>query len=332
MDPVDVVGLTRALVDLDSTTGREAAVSEYLAAWLRYAGYRVVEQPVGEPARRNLYATLDPPVVVLSTHLDCVPPFIPSRLEGDRLYGRGACDAKGAVAAQVAAAERLRAEGERRVGLLFVVGEERGSDGARAAAALAGGTRAFVNGEPTGNRLARATRGIWRVRWRARGRAAHSAYPERGESAIEKLADALVALRTIRLPKDPVLGRTVYTVGFIQGGVAPNVVPPAAEAEVMFRTVGPAVEVRRALAPIGPLVEMEDVLDMPPVRFDAVPGFETAVFPFTTDVPLLAPWGRPHLLGPGSALVAHTDEEHVSIPELFEAVELYVRLVRYLLA
>jgi acetylornithine deacetylase len=334
VDPVAVVDLARALVDVDSTTGSEAAVCDLLAAWLRRAGYHVVEQPVGGDRRRNLFATLDPPQVVLSTHVDCVPPFVPSRIEGDCLYGRGACDAKGAVAAQIAAVERLRRLGERRVGLLFVVGEERGSDGARAAAALAPGTtRAIVDGEPTGNRLARATRGAFRVRLRARGRAAHSSYPECGESAIEKLVDALVALRAAPWPSDPMLGRTHYTVGLVQGGIAPNVVPPAAEAEVVFRTTAPAADlreiVRRLAASSG--VEVEEVLEVPPVQFAPLAGFDTAVFPFTTDVPFLAPWGRPVLVGPGSALVAHTDEEHVAIAELLEAVEVYTRVAEHLL-
>ncbi len=332
MDPVAVVALARALIDRESTTGREAAVCDFLSAWLRRAGWVVTEQTVGETGRRNLLATLDPPVVVFSTHLDCVPPFIPSRVEGDRLYGRGACDAKGAIAAQIAAAERLRVEGERRVALLFVVGEERGSDGARAAAALACGTRAVVNGEPTDNRLATATRGVLRVRLRAQGRAAHSAYPERGESAIDKLIDALVALRSVPLPADPSLGPTFYTIGLIQGGLAPNVVPPSAEAEVTFRTVGHVDCLRGALKSLVPRVEVDELLEVPPVRFDPLPGFETAAFPFTTDVPWLAPWGRPCLLGPGSALVAHTDEEHVGLSELLEAVELYGRLARQLLA
>ena len=331
MDPVDLVGLTRALVDIDSTTGREAAACDFLASWLRRAGYVVTEQPVGPDNRRNILATLDPPVVMLSTHVDCVPPFFPSRVDGELLRGRGSCDAKGILASQVAAAARLRASGETRVGLLFVVGEEKGSDGAMASAALAGGSRWIINGEPTDNRLAAATRGVLRLRLTARGRAAHSSHPELGDSAIDKLMNALIALRETELPADPVLGRTFYTIGLIEGGVAPNVVSPSAQADLLFRTAGDVDRLRAIVRAIAPRVEVEEVLEIPPVTFDPVPGFETAVFPFTTDVPFLTPWGRTLLIGPGSVLVAHTDGEHVPIAELERAVELYVRLATTLM-
>jgi acetylornithine deacetylase len=268
---------------------------------------------------------------VLSTHFDCVPPFFPSRVDGDRLYGRGACDAKGILAAQVAAVDRLRREGETRVGLLFVVGEERGSDGAKLANGAASGTRFLINGEPTDSRLGAATRGILRLKLHAAGRAAHSSFPELGVSAIDKLLDALVELRTIALPDDPILGRTHYTIGLIGGGVAPNVVSPSAEAEVMFRTVGDGADVRRAIAPIETRVSIEHVLEVPPVKMKTVPGFETAVFPYTTDIPFLAAWGQPLLFGPGSVHVAHTAEEFVSIAELHAAVDHYVSIAKHLL-
>jgi acetylornithine deacetylase len=246
---VDPVALAAPLIDIDSTTGREGEAGAWLASHLHEHGFTVTKQPV-DASRFNVLATLGtPPTVVLSTHFDCVPPFFPSRVEGDRLYGRGSCDAKGILAAQVAAVDALRRRGETRVGLLFVVGEERGSDGAKTANTTnAGGTcRFLINGEPTDNRLGAATRGILRLKLRASGRAAHSSFPELGESAIDKLLDALVALRSIPLPADPVLGRTHYSVGLIAGGVAPNVISPSAEAEVMFRTVGDADAVRRAV-------------------------------------------------------------------------------------
>ncbi len=330
MDPVDVVALTRALVDVDSTTGQEAAVGALLGSELERRGYRVERQKV-DGDRANLLASLDDPLVVLSTHQDCVPPFFASRMNGDVLYGRGACDAKGTIAAQVAAAERLRAEGERRVGLLFVVGEERGSDGARAAAALARGSRFLVNGEPTESKLARATRGALRVTLRARGRAAHSSQPHLGESAIEKLVSAIVALREIDLPRDRELGATFYSVGLMAGGVAPNVIPAHAEADVMFRTIGEGADVLARLAPLGRWVDVEPLLDVPPQQFTTVPGFTTEVFPFTTDAPWLRSFGTLLLFGPGSASVAHTDEEHVRISELRGAVDAYVRIARALL-
>lgn len=330
MDSVNLVDFARTLIDIDSTTGHEARAGAVLAASLRQRGWRVTEQAVADD-RVNVLAVRDPPRVVFSTHYDCVPPFFPSRVQDGRLYGRGSCDAKGILAAQVAAADGLAAAGETRVGLLFVVGEERGSDGARAAAALAGGSRYLVNGEPTDNRLGLATKGAARFTLRASGRAAHSAYPERGESAIEKLIDALVALRGIAWPEDPELGRTTCSVGLVAGGVAPNVVPPEASAEVMFRTVGPVEEVRRCLSAVEPLVSVSAGLEVPPVRLATAPGFETAVFAYTTDIPFLASWGTPLLLGPGSIHVAHTDHEHVAIDELIESARLYQRLACHLL-
>lgn len=332
LDPADPVALARTLIDIDSTTGREAEAGAWLARFLRDRGYRVVEQPIAA-GRFNVFAQLDEaPRVVLSTHFDCVPPFFPSRQERGLLFGRGSCDAKGILAAQLAAAERLRAGGEKRLALLFVAGEERGSEGARIANEHApAGIAYLVNGEPTENRLGSATRGVLRVRLHAEGRAAHSAFPELGESAIDKLLDALMVIRGLQLPEDPLLGRTHYTVGVIEGGVAPNVVSARASAELLFRIVGDAAPVRAALAVVDGLVSIEHVLDSPAVRMHTVPGFETAVFPYTTDVPLLGNWGTPVLLGPGSIHVAHTDEEHVAVDELHEAVGLYEKLAARLL-
>ncbi len=331
MAALSVLDLARKLVDVDSTTGREAEACAWLAGYLRERGFRVAEQAVSA-GRSNVVALVDPrPAVVLSTHIDCVPPFFPSRVEGGRLRGRGACDAKGALAAQVTAAERLREAGEGRVGLLFVVGEERGSDGAAAANGISPGPAFLVNGEPTESRLALATRGAFRVKLRATGRAAHSSQPERGVSAIDLLIDALVDLRGIALPEDPDLGRTFYATGLISGGVAPNVISPSAEAELTFRTVGPGAEVLARLAPLRSRVALETVLEVPPARMRTVPGFETAVFAFTTDIPLLGRWGQPLLFGPGSVLDAHTDEDHVDIAELEAAVLAYERIARTLL-
>lgn len=330
-DPVDIVALTRSLVDIDSTTGREGDAGRWLAEYLRGRGYAVTEQPVDRD-RFNIFTGLTGQTgIVFSTHIDCVPPFFASRLEGDRLYGRGACDAKGIAAAMIAAVDRLRRDGESRVGLLFVVGEERGSDGARKANEAAGGSKFLVDGEPTDNRLGHATRGILRLKLRASGRAAHSSFPELGESAIDKLIDALVELRSIAWPEDPVLGRTHYTVGLIGGGVAPNVVSPSAEAEVMFRTVSDASAVRAAMARLERRVAIEHVLEVPPVRMATVDGFDAAVFPYTTDIPFLDRWGEPLLFGPGSIHVAHTADEYVSIAELHAAADHYVTIARELL-
>lgn len=333
MDPVDPVALTRTLVDIDSTTGDEQEAGEWLARFLRARGYDVAEQPLSD-GRFNVLARLDrDPHVAFSTHFDCVPPFFPSREENGLLFGRGSCDAKGILAAQIAAAERLRAAGERRFALLFVAGEERGSDGARVANEHpVEGVRFLINGEPTDNRLGAATRGALRVRLKAAGRAAHSSFPELGDSAIDKLLDALMVIRGVELPEDRLLGRTHYTVGLIEGGVAPNVVSPAASAELLFRTVGDSAAVRKAIDVVEGLVSLEIVLDIPAVRLHTLSGFETAVFPFTTDIPELTRWGTPLLVGPGSIQVAHTDEEHLAIQELQEAVGLYESLAMRLLA
>jgi acetylornithine deacetylase len=330
MDPLTLVPLARTLVDIDSTTGRETDCGRWLAAYLRACGYRVQEQPVAD-GRFNVLATIDNPVVVFSTHFDCVPPFITSRVDGDRLFGRGACDAKGILATQVTAAARLRQQGVRGVGLLFVVGEERGSDGAKAANLLPNTCRFLINGEPTDNRLGVATRGALRVKLTAKGRAAHSAYPNLGVSAIDKLIDALLRLRTFELSDDPVLGRTHYTIGLISGGIAPNVIPPLAEAEVMFRTVGPAADLLAIVERLADLVEASVVLEVPSVALKTVPALEKAVFPFTTDIPFLHHWGEPLLLGSGSILVAHTEHEYVSIGELERSVELYTTLATTLI-
>jgi acetylornithine deacetylase len=333
VDPVEQIRRTRELIDIDSTTGREGDAGAYLARLLRGLGYHVVEQPVGAE-RFNVFATpatpgAGNPRVVFSTHFDCVPPHFSSREESGRLYGRGACDAKGIAIAQIAAAERLRAAGETRIGLLFVVGEERGSDGAKLANTIAPGSSYLINGEPTDNRLGLATRGVYRCRLRAHGRAAHSSQPELGESAIEKLVDVLVGMRDVSWPFDSDLGRTYYTVGLIKGGVAPNVIPAEAEAEIMFRTVGDyhLVEtlVRQQAARHA---DVDYILDVPPVRLKTVPGFTTAAFNFTTDIPFLDRWGTPLLLGPGSISLAHTADEYCEVAELHRAVALYVDLAR----
>jgi acetylornithine deacetylase len=335
VDSLDHLALARQLIDIESTTGNEGGVATWLAGFLRERGYSVLEQPLepitGKP-RSNVIAAIGEPELVFSTHFDCVPPFFPSRVDGGVLYGRGACDAKGILAAQVAAAERLRARGETRIGLVFVGGEERGSDGAKAANRIASKSRFLINGEPTDLRLGAATRGAFRVRLTASGRAAHSGYPELGESAIDKLIDCLVALRSAEWPADPLLGTTHFTIGLISGGVAPNVISPHAEAEVFFRTVGEHEPLRQVLhRTLAGRLKVDEILELPAVRMHTVPGFDTAVFSYFSDIPFLPNWGTPLLLGPGSIHVAHTDREHIAIDELDRAVEIYATLAERLL-
>jgi acetylornithine deacetylase len=333
MDSVDLVGFARKLIDIDSTTGQEGRVARVLADELRELGYTVTLQPI-EGDRVNVIATIDSPVVVLSTHFDCVPDFFPSRIENGRLYGRGSSDAKGILAAQLVAAERLRRSGERRIGLLYVAGEERGSDGAVAANTAAPATAKYlINGEPTDNRLGRATRGVYRVKLSAKGRAAHSSRPDLGESAIEKLIDVLVDLRSAPWPSDPDLGGTHYTAGLIGGGVAPNVIPADAFAELLFRSIGPDRDIRAVLdRVVAGRATIDHILTVPPVHLKTLPGFDTAVFSFTTDIPFLDRWGTPLLIGPGSVEQAHTKDESVGLDELAHAADLYERLAAGLLS
>lgn len=331
MDSLTQIRLTREIVDIDSTTGREGDAGAFLARLLSERGYDVIEQAVSG-GRFNIYGSVGKPDVVFSTHFDCVPPFFPSREEDGRIYGRGSCDAKSIAIAQISAAERLRSAGVTDIGLLFVVGEERGSDGAKLANTIAPGSSYLINGEPTDNRLAVATRGVYRSRLHAAGRAAHTSQPELGVSAIEKLVDAIVAMRAVEWPGDPDLGTTYYTIGMINGGVAPNVVPPSASAEALFRTVGDHAAVRALLEKtVAGLAVVEEVHIVPPTRLTTVAGFDTAVFNFTTDVPFLDRWGAPLLIGPGSINRAHTEDEYVEVSELHRAVDLYVKLATTLI-
>lgn len=323
--------LTRRLVDINSTTGSEREVALFLAGYLRGQGAEV-ELMEAAPGRPNVFAYWGTPVVTLSTHTDTVPPFAPSAEDDDRISGRGSCDAKGIVAAQIKAAERLREQGVENFALLFVVGEERDSAGAACANRNPRGSRFLVNGEPTENQLALGSKGALRPVFEARGVMAHSAYPERGESAIEKLLTALVNLRSIPMPCDEVLGRSTYNIGTIEGGRAPNVIPDCARAELLFRLVGPSQPLKEAIARAADgLVDVHYVLEIPALRLEALEGFPTTVVSFTTDIPALSNWGRPYLVGPGSILEAHTDHEHVRKRELEQAVEIYSEITRRLL-
>lgn len=331
---MDLVRFTRALVDIESTTGEEAAAGEFLLHELAALGYRPEKMPV-EPGRFNIYAGPPDgraPALVFSTHMDTVPPFFPSREDETRIYGRGSCDAKGIIACQAAAANRLRDEGLA-VGLLFLVGEERDSAGAKVANTQPRGSRYIVNGEPTDNRVALASKGALRVEIVARGRMAHSAYPELGESAIDKLLDALHRLREMPLPSNPEVGPCTMNIGLLEGGRAPNVIPDYAKAHLLYRLVGPADDLRRRITlTAGDRVQVEFVLEIPYIRLHTIEGFPTMVAAFTTDIPALSRWGQPLLVGPGSIRVAHTEGEYVEKRHLHEAVELYCGIAKRLLA
>jgi len=324
--------LTRRLIEIESITGNEEQIAFFVRDYLEDLGYRVTLQEAA-PERYNVQAFLGAPAVVFTTHLDTVPPYIAFREDEQFIYGRGACDAKGIMAAQIEAAEQLRADGESRIGLLFVVGEERNSAGAVLANRNPPGSRYYIDGEPTENRLALASKGSLRVEMVARGRSAHSAYPEQGESAILKLLDVLQDLRKLDLPSDPELGKSSCNIGVLEGGTKPNVIPDFARAEVMFRSVEPPGRLKERLeAAVRGRCEIHYRFEVPIVRMGVMEGFETTVVSFASDVPFLNRWGKPFLVGPGSILDAHTDHERLSKQELVAGADLYLRLARRLLA
>jgi acetylornithine deacetylase len=328
----DVVALTAELLAIQSSTAGEGKAVEFVSRWLVARGWNVTVQEVS-PGRGNVWASRAGGVVTLSTHLDTVPPYFPPRLAGDRLYGRGSADAKGIAAAMLAAADRLAESGEQRVDLLFVVGEEKGSDGARAANQLPATSRFLINGEPTESRLASGCKGSQRVTVRTRGREAHSAYPQLGRSAIEPMLELLPRLKDLQLPIDPVLGDTTVNIGVVHAGTEANIIPALAEAELMFRLVGDVDPIKQMMAEWADgKAELEWGSFIPAQHFHTLPGFEVAPVAYTSDIPLLGRWGTPLLFGPGSIHVAHTLEEYIDVNELRASVDAYERLVRSLLA
>ena len=334
MTPEQIFALTRQLIDIESITLNEAAVGEFLFAKLNELGFRTHKMPV-EGTRFNVYATATDkaPILVFSTHIDTVPPFIRSREDAQKIYGRGACDTKGIIAAMLAAAVKLKAD-KLPIGLLFVVGEERDSAGARAANPLAPQPRPrfLINGEPTENQVAIASKGSLRVEIVARGKMAHSAYPQLGESAIDKLLEALERVRKLELPENPEIGPTTMNIGVIEGGRAPNIIADFAKAQLLYRVVGPSGDlIKKIEAAAGVKVETTVVLDIPFVKLRTFADLPTFVAAYTTDIPALSNWGQPILFGPGSIHVAHTEGEFIEKRQQLEAVAIYERMARDLL-
>ncbi len=327
--------LTRRLIDVESITPNEQEIGNVLSDILSDLAHRYnggFERMPVEPGRDNVFVQFGEPRVVLSTHMDTVPPFIPSREDDENIWGRGACDTKGIIASMITAAAELLEAGEQGFGLLFVVGEERNSAGAWAASKLVKGTQFLVNGEPTENKLALGSKGALRYEVVASGRMAHSAYPELGESAIDKLLNSLERIRRVPLPTDPILGASTLNIGVIGGGRAPNVIPDEAKAEIFIRVVGDVTELRKQIeAAAQPDAEAREVLFIPAIHMTAVEGFETTVVAYTTDIPAFdGAWGQPLLIGPGTIHVAHTTEERVPKQQLLDAVALYKKLVQTL--
>jgi acetylornithine deacetylase len=331
----DVVSLAAELLALQSTTGSEASAVDFVSRWLVARGWNVSLQEVTR-GRSNVWGSRSGGGngVTFSTHLDTVPPYVPPRLEGTRLFGRGASDAKGIAAAMMVAADRLVSGGEKRIDVLFVVGEEKGSDGARAANNLSPSSRFLINGEPTESKLASGAKGSLRATIRTRGREAHSAYPHLGRSAIEPMLELLPTLRQLPLQSDPLLGETTVNIGTIRGGTEANIIPAHAEAEIMFRLVGDVEPIKKMVidwAKTGH-ADVEFGSHIPAQRFATVPGFETGPVAYTSDIPLLSNWGEPLLFGPGSIHVAHTPDEYIDVEELRKSVDTYERLAKTLLA
>lgn len=321
--------LTRRLIDLPSLTGDEKSVAEFLATHLGDLGYRVERQAITDDRFNVLATTSEPPRLVFSTHIDTVPPFIESSEDDEYINGRGSCDAKGIIAAQIAAAERLRADGQNSIGMLFTVDEELSSLGAQKANQhpIARECRFLINGEPTDNRLATGTKGSLRLIVTTEGRAAHSAYPEAGDSAIEKLLDILQDIRGCEWPRDEFFGDTTCNIGVLNGGTRPNVIPDHARAELQIRLATDIEAVKEQVErAVAGRAQVEYASAHNPVRLFSVPGFDDCVVRFTTDVPYLSNWGKPLLLGPGSILDAHTEHERIAKSELKRAIDLYVRL------
>lgn len=322
----DVVALAARLMEIDSTSGREGAVVDWLENYLTGADWKVRRIPVSAGRDDLLAASVEQPSVTLSTHVDTVPPFIPPRLAGDRLWGRGACDAKGIAAAMILAAEQLRAQ-RVPVALLFVVGEEVSHDGAEAANRVPTSSKVLIDGEPTDSTLAIGTKGAMRFTLRTRGQAAHSAYPHLGRSAIAELVRLLGELETLQLPTDRELGETTINIGLINGGIADNVMAPQADARLMARLVTPPEVLAELLRKwVGDRAELEIGITVPLARLGPLPGFRTSVAAYATDIPKLSNWGTPYLFGPGSIHVAHRDDEHVLVAELRAAVDAYVQI------
>jgi acetylornithine deacetylase len=328
----DVVALAAELLTIDSSTGAESGAVDFVSKWLVARGWNVHLQEVSR-GRANVWASRSGKGVTLSTHLDTVPPYFPPRLVGDRLTGRGACDAKGIAAAMLVAADNLATAGENRIDLLFVVGEEKGSDGARAANRLAATSKFLVNGEPTESKLASGAKGSLRVIVRTRGRAAHSAYAHLGQSALKPMLELLPALETIELPTDPVLGETTLNIGTLHAGNEANIVPASAEAELMFRLVGDPAAVKTQVERwASGKAELDYGSYIPAQHFHTIPGFEVAPVAYTSDIPLLGRWGTPVMFGPGSIHVAHTPDESIDVNELRAAVGAYETIVKSLLS
>lgn len=325
--------LTKQLMSIPSVTGTEREIAEFLSSHLTSLGYRTERQNVSGD-RFNVFAFAGEGRVMFCTHIDTVPPAtITIREDDDCLYGRGACDTKGIIAAMLEAGERLRKSGVTNFGYMFLVGEETDSVGAKAANGRKWNSEYVIVGEPTENRLARAQKGTLMATLTVSGRACHSGYPEMGVSAIQNLWAVLQDCQSADWGNDPILGQGTLNVGVFRGGEAANIVPPQASASIMIRTVESTALVEEKMRRIvGNRATMEVVGASDPLILHVVDGFTTTVVSFGSDAPHLGNTGKRLLIGPGSILDAHTAGEKISKRALIEGVDLYEQLVRKLLA
>jgi acetylornithine deacetylase len=325
--------LTKQLMHIPSVTGTEGDIGEFLTKHLSTLGYRVERQSVTAD-RFNVFAFAGEGRVMFCTHIDTVPPpTVPIHEDDEFLYGRGACDTKGIIAAMLEAGDRLRHGGVTNFGYLFLVGEETDSIGARMANTLKWNSEYVVVGEPTQNQLARAQKGTLMVNLNATGKAAHSGYPDHGISAITGLWSVLQDCQAGDWGDDPILGKGSFNIGVFRGGEAANIIPPQASASIMIRTVKPRAQVEENMRRIvANRATMEVVGASDPQITHVVEGFPTTVVSFGSDVPHLGNMGKRLLIGPGSILDAHTAGEKISKRELMEGADLYERLVRKLLS
>ncbi len=330
---MNIFELTKTLVNIPSLFEQEKEVGEFLVNYLNELGYKVQKLQVATNRFNILAMPENSTKVILTTHIDTVPPFMKCKEDEDALYGRGTCDAKGIVASMIFAGEKLRAEGINDFALLFVVGEETTSDGAKNFAKLGFVCDYFINGEPTENKLAIGQKGVLACEIETHGKAGHSAYPEIGESAIDKILDILEEVRKTDWGKDVVLGDSTVNIGLLKGGKQANVIPDSAQADLCFRTVIPVAEMEAKLKEIvDSNADLRIMTKSSPQKMEEVDGFEKITVAFGTDIPHLRPIGKPLLIGPGSILDAHTLHEKVTKKELLEAVEIYYNLTKHLLA
>ena len=317
---------------VDSTSGNEREFLQLLEGMFHDDGWQITRQPVEEDRWNLLVTDGTDPQVLLSTHVDTVPPVLEVDYDGQVVRGRGACDTKGGLLAMVHAARRVRDAGIEGVGFLLVVGEEVDHRGAKEATALQLDVDRIILCEPTQNRVVTAQKGMVRCTLRTRGVAGHSAFPDDGESAVGPLLDALEAIRGHDWPTDELLGATTVNIGVIDAGVAANVFAPEARAEVLFRAVSDAEQLLHEVrSTVGGDVEMVDVVYNDPVFFDVPSGVDTCTVPFNTDAPYLADIADVWLVGPGDIRCAHSEDEQIRIGEIFDGIELYEKLIQRVL-